>query len=103
MGSSSGRETLTSIYTDNTAFPAGITTGATFNKDLMYARGLAIGAEARGKGVNIQLGPTVGPLGRKPRGGRNWEGFGADPVMQAIGGAETIKGMSVPGISETSS
>lgn len=83
------------ICTDNTAFPAGITTGATFNKALMYERGLAIGAEARGKGVNIQLGPTVGPLGRKPRGGRNWEGFGADPVMQAQGGAETIKGKSI--------
>ena len=63
---------------NNTAFPAGITTGATFNKDLMYSRGAAIGAEARGKGVNIQLGPTVGPLGRKPRGGRNWEGFGGE-------------------------
>ena len=55
--------------TDNiTAFPAGITVGATFNKDLMHSRGEAIGEEARGKGVNIQLGPTVGPLGRKPRG-----------------------------------
>jgi beta-glucosidase-like glycosyl hydrolase len=79
-------------YTDVTAFPAGITTGATFNKALMYARGLALGEEARGKGVNIQLGPVVGPIGRKPRGGRNWEGFGADPVLQAWGGAETVKG-----------
>lgn len=88
--------------TDNvTAFPAGITVGATFNKALMYARGLAIGAEARGKGVNIQLGPTVGPLGRKPRGGRNWEGFGADPVLQGIGGAETIKGMQANGVIAT--
>lgn len=82
------------ICVDNTAFPAGITTGATFNKVLMYRRGAAIGEEARGKGVNIQLGPVVGPLGRKPRGGRNWEGFGADPVLQAHGGAETIKGAS---------
>lgn len=46
----------------NTVFPAGITVGATFNKDLMYARGLALGAEARGKGINIQLGPTVGNI-----------------------------------------
>lgn len=44
----------------NTAFPAGITTGATWSKDLAYQRGLALGAEARGKGVNILLGPTVG-------------------------------------------
>ncbi|KAJ5856447.1 uncharacterized protein N7529_010391 [Penicillium soppii] len=81
----------------NTAFPPGITVGATFNKDLMYERGVGIGEEARGKGVNIQLGPSVGALGRKPRGGRNWEGFGADPALQAFGGAETIKGMQSTG------
>lgn len=84
-----------------TAFPAGITTGATFNKNLMYARGQALGAEARNKGVNIQLGPTVGPLGRKPRGGRNWEGFGADPVLQGIGGAQTVQGMQSQGVIAT--
>ncbi|KAJ5349086.1 putative beta-glucosidase F [Penicillium brevicompactum] len=81
----------------NTAFPPGITVGATFNKGLMYERGVGIGEEARGKGVNIQLGPSVGSLGRKPRGGRNWEGFGADPVLQAYGGSETIKGMQSTG------
>lgn len=88
--------------TDNaTAFPAGITTGATFNKALMYDRGFALGEEARGKGVNIQLGPTIGPIGRKPRGGRGWEGFGADPVLQGFGGAETIKGMQANGVIAT--
>lgn len=40
-------------------------------------------------------------LGRKPRGGRNWEGFGADPVLQALGGAETIKGMQANGVIAT--
>lgn len=80
-----------------TAFPPGLTVGATFNKELMYKRGVGIGEEARGKGVNVQLGPVVGPIGRKPRGGRNWEGFGADPTLQAIGGAETIKGMQSTG------
>ncbi|KAJ5380945.1 beta-glucosidase [Penicillium cataractarum] len=81
----------------NTAFPPGITVGATFNKDLMYTRGVGIGEEARGKGVNIQLGPAVGPLGRKPRGGRIWEGFGADPSLQGIAGALTIRGMQSTG------
>lgn len=55
----------------NTAFPAGITAGATWDKDLLYRRGVAIGEEFRGKGVNVHLGPSVGPLGRKPRGGRS--------------------------------
>jgi beta-glucosidase len=81
----------------NTAFPAGITVGATFDKALMYARGVALGEEARGKGINVLLGPVVGPLGRKPRGGRNWEGFGPDPTLQAIGGAQTIRGMQSTG------
>ena len=88
--------------TDNvTAFPAGITTGATFNKDLIYQRGVALGAEFRGKGANFYLGPCVGPLGRKPRGGRNWEGFGSDPVLQAIAGVETIKGVQDQGVIAT--
>ncbi|KAJ5164156.1 Glycoside hydrolase superfamily [Penicillium coprophilum] len=81
----------------NTAFPPGITVGATFNKDLMYERGVGLGEEARGKGVNVLLGPSVGALGRKPRGGRNWESFGADPILQGYGGAQTVKGMQSTG------
>lgn len=61
-------------FADNaTAFPAGVTVGATWNKDLMYRRGKAHGNEARLKGINVLLGPCVGPLGRMPAGGRNWE------------------------------
>ncbi|KAK3499168.1 putative beta-glucosidase 1 precursor [Neurospora hispaniola] len=85
----------------NTAFPAGITTGATFDKDLIYARAVAIGKEFRGKGAHVFLGPSVGPLGRKPLGGRNWEGFGADPVLQGIAGALTIKGVQEQGVIAT--
>jgi hypothetical protein len=33
-----------------------------------------MGLEHRGKGVDVQLGPVAGPLGRVPEGGRNWEG-----------------------------
>lgn len=85
----------------NTAFPAGITVGATFDKKLMHSRGVAMGEEARGKGVNVLMGPVVGPIGRKPRGGRIWEGFGADPSLQAIAGAQTIKGIQSTGVIST--
>lgn len=85
----------------STAFPAGITVGATFDKSLMYERGVALGAEFRGKGANVFLGPAIGPLGRKPKGGRNWEGFGADPSLQAIAGALTIQGVQSVGVIAT--
>lgn len=84
-----------------TVFPAGITTGATWDKSLMYDRAVAMGKEFRGKGINIYLGPSVGPLGRKPKGGRNWEGFGSDPVLQAVGGALTIQGVQEQGVIAT--
>lgn len=63
-------------YTDhNSAFPAGINVAATFSRDLMRRRGEAMGGEFNGKGIDVQLGPVAGPLGRVPQGGRNWEGF----------------------------
>ncbi|GAB1312534.1 beta-glucosidase [Madurella fahalii] len=89
-------------FADNiTAFPAGITVGATWNRQLMYARGKAHAIEARGKGINVLLGPCVGPLGRMPAGGRNWEGFGADPYLQGVAGAETVKGIQSEGVMAT--
>lgn len=81
-------------HCDNiTAFPAGVTVGATWNRELMYERGKAHALEARGKGVHAILGPAVGPLGRIPAGGRTWEAFGADPYLQGIAGAETVRGI----------
>ena len=89
-------------FTDHsTAFPAGVTVGATWNKELMYQRGKAQGLEARLKGVNVLLSPCMGPLGRMPAGGRNWEGFGPDPVLQGIASAETIKGIQEEGVMAT--
>lgn len=89
-------------FADNaTAFPAGVTVGATWNKDLMYARGKAHGEEARGKGINVLLGPSVGALGRMPAGGRNWEGFGSDPYLQGVAGAQTIRGIQSEGVMAT--
>lgn len=89
-------------YCDNvSAFPAGITVGTTWNRKLMYARGRALGAEARAKGLNAILGPCVGPIGRMPAAGRNWEGFGADPYLQGVAAAETIRGIQEQGIMAT--
>lgn len=84
-----------------TAWPAGITVAATWNRDLMYRRGKALGLEHRLKGVNVMLGPSMGPLGRMPAGGRNWEGFGPDPVLAGVSAAQTIKGIQDEGVMAT--
>ncbi|KAJ7181505.1 putative beta-glucosidase [Mycena crocata] len=73
-------------------FPAGITTAATWNRDLMAARGAALGQEFRDKGVRSWLGPvTGGPLGRSPYGGRNWEGFSPDSYLNGIASYLSVK------------
>ena len=43
----------------------------------------------------------MGPLGRLPAAGRNWEGFGSDPYLHGIAAAETIKGMQSAGVIAT--
>ncbi|KAI5477840.1 cellulose-binding beta-glucosidase [Pseudohyphozyma bogoriensis] len=79
------------------SFPAGITTAATWSKRLMRARGRAIGEEAYGKGVSAWLGPAVDVM-RSPYAGRGWEGFGADPWLNGVAGAETVKGVQSCGV-----
>lgn len=37
-------------------FPAGVTTAASWDRLLMYARGVAIGAEFKGKGAHVATG-----------------------------------------------
>ena len=79
-------------------FPSGQTAAATFDRGLFHRRGLALGKEHKGKGVNVMLGPVAGPLGRMPAGGRNWEGFSPDPVLTGVAIAETIKGVQEAGV-----
>jgi beta-glucosidase-like glycosyl hydrolase len=67
----------------------------------MHLRGSALGNEARLKGVNVILGPSMGPLGLMPAGGRNWEAFGSDPVLQGVAAAETIRGIQRNGVMAT--
>ena len=43
-----------------TAFPAGVQAASTWDRSLMYARGNALGAESKGVGVHVQLGPVAG-------------------------------------------
>lgn len=71
-----------------------------FDKGLMYDRGYAMGQEFKGKGVNVALGPMTN-MGRVAAGGRNWEGFGADPYLSGWATHETIRGMQDAGVQAT--
>ncbi|KAI5211325.1 hypothetical protein E4T38_01386 [Aureobasidium subglaciale] len=82
-------------------FPAGLTIAASWDPDLMYSRGFALGEEFRGKGAHVYLGdhsPSSGAIGRHPLGGRNWEGFGPDPHLNAIATQQTILGVQDAGV-----
>jgi beta-glucosidase len=75
-----------------TAFPDPITLAATWDRELVERWGAAMGAEERGKGVIIQLGPMMN-LARSPLGGRNFEGFGEDPYLSAELAARDVRGI----------
>ena len=43
-------------------FPAGVHVASTWDPSLIYARGNAMGTEAKGVGVHVQLAPVAGAL-----------------------------------------
>ncbi|QUD90240.1 beta-glucosidase [Phenylobacterium montanum] len=63
-----------------TQLPSGLAIGATFDPELARAAGMVLGAEARAKGFNVVLG-GMAQLIREPRGGRNFESPGEDPLL----------------------
>ncbi|KAM3415087.1 hypothetical protein BST61_g10220 [Cercospora zeina] len=75
------------------AYASGISVGASWNSTLAYERAVFMGAEFKKKGVNVALGPVVGPLGRVLTSGRNWEGFASDPFLDGVLAAESIRGL----------
>lgn len=71
---------------------------SSWNRNLTRARAAAVGAEFAEKGVNVLLGPVVGPLGRIPVGSRNWEGFSSDPYLAGALAYETVQGVQDQGV-----
>lgn len=65
-----------------TQFPAFIMLAATFNPDIAYAYGHAVGQEARMAGAGVILGPGMN-IYRNARCGRNFEYLGEDPYLAA--------------------
>jgi beta-glucosidase len=74
--------------------------GATWDPELVRRLAAALGAEARSKGVDILLAPTVN-LMRTPLGGRGFEFFAEDPVLTARLAVGYVLGLQAAGVAAT--
>ncbi|MHA1660302.1 MAG: glycoside hydrolase family 3 C-terminal domain-containing protein [Promethearchaeota archaeon] len=75
-----------------TRFPATIGLASTWNKELAFKMGEAMGKEMKFSGRHQILGPGVNII-RSPLCGRNFEYLSEDPVLSSDIGAEVIKGI----------
>lgn len=79
-----------------TQFPAFIMLAATFNPDLAYKYGHAVGEEAHMAGAGVILGPGMN-IYRNARCGRNFEYLGEDPYLAASIIYDYVTGMQSTG------
>lgn len=84
----------------STPLPSGLALAATFNPQIAYAGGAMIGTEARAKGINVMLAGGVN-LARDPRGGRNFEFVGEDPLLAGTMAGESVRGIQAQGVIST--
>ena len=70
--------------------------GATWDPALVQTLAAALGTEARSKGVDILLAPTINVM-RTPLGGRGFESFGEDPVLISRLAVAFVRGLHQAG------
>ena len=80
-----------------TAYPALTCLAATFNPELSYLYGKALGEEARFRRKDIILGPGVN-IYRTPLSGRNFEYMGEDPYLSSVMVVPYIRGVQENGV-----
>lgn len=79
-----------------TCFPTAVTSGASWNPDLLEAEGKAIGEEALSYGIDVVRGPGVN-IKRNPLCGRSFEYFSEDPCLAGEVGAAWVHGAQSAG------
>lgn len=83
-----------------TALPSSLALAASFNPDLAYRGGRAVGLEARSKGFNVLLGGGAN-LTRDPRNGRNFEYLSEDPLLTGVLAGAAVRGTQSVGVIST--
>jgi beta-glucosidase len=79
-------------------FPTASALACSFDRDLVYQVGKAIGEECVQEGVSVLLGPGVNQK-RSPLCGRNFEYYSEDPTLSGELGASWIQGVQSTGTS----
>ncbi len=79
------------------SFPVGISLASTWNPELIGRIGAALAEEAKTKGVQVILGPTVN-IHRHPLGGRNFESFSEDPFLAGTIGIAWVNALQAGGV-----
>ena len=80
--------------------PSASALSASWDPDLARRYGAVAAVEARRKGVDVVLGPTIN-LHRSPLGGRHFEAFSEDPVLTAELAAAYVRGVQDNGVGAT--
>ncbi|MFG3026153.1 beta-glucosidase [Streptomyces sp. NPDC048254] len=80
--------------------PSPTALAATWDEQLVERLGGLLAHEARGKGVDVLLAPTVN-LHRTPYGGRHFECFSEDPLLTARIGVAYVRGVQGGGVAAT--
>ncbi|HTW05169.1 MAG TPA: glycoside hydrolase family 3 C-terminal domain-containing protein [Streptosporangiaceae bacterium] len=82
--------------TNVTQMPSAQSLAATFDPSLANAYGKVVGAEERGKGATVNLGPTIN-IDRDPRWGREFESYTEDPYLNSQTAVGFIDGVQSTG------
>jgi beta-glucosidase len=73
------------------ALPSSVATAASFDPDIAYQNGALLGRQAAARGFNVVLGGGV-DLAREPRGGRDFEYSGEDPLLAGMMVGAAVRG-----------